>query len=596
MVQASATEWWPKDAYATTDQFVDTLLYFTDVYEALTIKWQYFKPDGSQFGSDELYNIPSPQASGYQYWSYWSCWNGWLINGYATAFPPGLYSVKVWINDGSGYKLIQTKSFSIQYQFTENEMCQGVQSSSPFNPINPGNVFYQSSSMAWTWANYNWVAQQLNTRWDFYEPNGTLYSTTNFTIPAPSTQGSVEWSYYRTWGGIYINGYSAQNKCGNWQAKVYVQNAATGNWDQIYTDYFQILESPNISPNVSVSVSPTVPLEGQALTLNVLGTDNTYLKKVVLHWNNGGIQTWDNIFSASFSQSTQIGSFTNGTPISFWVEAWDTSGNYTASQTGSLVVAPEAISVPNAVIGANILKDNQIGSYQTGGAMSNLGNPVAYQFDWGDGTQSAWGSMSQTKSWSANGNYFVEAHARSQTNTNRVSDWSNGEWVTVDSIAPAVVITNNGGMNFTTTNSLVILQGTCNDADPSSGLASVVINTGATNQGTIVLNNADWAFAVNLTVGANTLVVSATDRAGNIGNAQIVVTRVSPPILNIGSPPWNGNVFNLSISAPTVSSVVVQVSTNLVYWVPIYTNVGSFMFTDTNAPSFGQRFYRAVEQ
>ena len=528
--------WQSKDAYRTDDTFVDTLLYFTAVNQALDVKWQYFKPDGTQYGTDQFYHISNQSGGGYV------CWSGWYISGYASSFPPGPYTVKVWINTGSGYTLVQTKTFTFEYQFTQNKMCQGVQSNSPYDPINPRNVFYQTDSAAYTWANYSNVAQSLNFKWNFYEPNGSLYSSFTTNCADPQAQGYVKWYWVKAWGWVNIAGASAQNKCGDWQTKVYVQNPANNNWDQIYVDHFQILENPNVGPNISVTANPPAPLEGQLVTLTVTGTDNTYLKKVVLHWNAGGVQTWDNISSGSFYQSVQIGSFAVGNQISFWAEAWDTSGNYSATKNGSLVVAPEAVSVPNTVRGTNILQVSQTGSYQTGGAMSNLGNPVEYQFDWGDGTQSAWGPAIQTKSWGANGYYFIEAIARSQTNPSRVSDWSNGEWVTVDSITPTVVITNNNGIDFSTTNSQIELEGTCIDAEPSAGLASLSINTGGTNEGTSVRNQANWSFTVALVPGPNTLVVSATDQAGNVGTAQIIVTRTLPaaPTADFTGSPTNG--------------------------------------------------------
>src|ERR1019366_10582575 len=74
---------------------------------------------------------------------------------------------------------------------------------------------------------------------------------------------------------------------------------------------------------------------------------------------------------------------------------------------------------------------------------------------------------------------------------------------------------------------------------PSSGLASITINTGASNQGTL----ATWQFTVNLIPGPNTLVVSATDLAGNVGVSQIVVTNTDTNLLilnNLDS--WHGSL------------------------------------------------------
>ena len=47
---------------------------------------------------------------------------------------------------------------------------------------------------------------------------------------------------------------------------------------------------------------------------------------------------------------------------------------------------------------------------------------------------------------------------------------------------------------------------------------------------------------------------------------------------------------------PAVSGTtyVIEASTDLVNWVPVYTNTAPFTFVDTNASQFGQRFYRSV--
>ncbi len=74
----------------------------------------------------------------------------------------------------------------------------------------------------------------------------------------------------------------------------------------------------------------------------------------------------------------------------------------------------------------------------------------------------------------------------------------------------------------------------------------------------------------------------------------VIIDLQNYPRLSLGSPPVDKAGFHLSVLAPVASSVVVQVSTNLIGWTPVFTNTGSFLFTDpkgTNPPS---RFYRLV--
>ncbi len=64
-------------------------------------------------------------------------------------------------------------------------------------------------------------------------------------------------------------------------------------------------------------------------------------------------------------------------------------------------------------------------TYSTGGAISNLGHPVQYRFDWGDETYSEWSSSTTaSKLWSSAGTYLVNSQARSATDTSILSSWS----------------------------------------------------------------------------------------------------------------------------------------------------------------------------
>ena len=60
-----------------------------------------------------------------------------------------------------------------------------------------------------------------------------------------------------------------------------------------------------------------------------------------------------------------------------------------------------------------------------------------------------------------------------------------------------------------------------------------------------------------------------------------------------GTPPSNGQ-FSLTVKGVTGYTYVVQVSANLVNWSSVLTNIAPFIFVDTNASQFNQRFYRAI--
>ena len=100
---------------------------------------------------------------------------------------------------------------------------------------------------------------------------------------------------------------------------------------------------------------------------------------------------------------------------------------------------PETVSTPNRPTGPSSGETDEPLTYSTGGSSSNLGHSVEYQFDWGDGEQSSWGSASRSHSWSSAGTKCVKARARCQSHTGVVSGWSSCKNVTISE--PPVVKT-----------------------------------------------------------------------------------------------------------------------------------------------------------
>jgi hypothetical protein len=76
-------------------------------------------------------------------------------------------------------------------------------------------------------------------------------------------------------------------------------------------------------------------------------------------------------------------------------------------------------------------------AFTTGGALSNLGHPIEYWFDWGDGTYSIWSSSTSAfHSWTSAGTYNVKAQARCAIHTSIVSEWSQSLQVTITAVGP----------------------------------------------------------------------------------------------------------------------------------------------------------------
>ncbi|MFH1232141.1 MAG: hypothetical protein V1709_11675 [Planctomycetota bacterium] len=121
----------------------------------------------------------------------------------------------------------------------------------------------------------------------------------------------------------------------------------------------------------------------------------------------------------------------------------DTTNRNIPTQVGT--VASETISTPNSPTGTTSGNTSTSYNYSTGGSTSNLGHTVEYQFDWkGDGTVlSAWGSATQSKSWSSAGTYSVRARARCTTHISIVSGWSSGLSVNITASSDTISTPNS---------------------------------------------------------------------------------------------------------------------------------------------------------
>jgi hypothetical protein len=116
------------------------------------------------------------------------------------------------------------------------------------------------------------------------------------------------------------------------------------------------------------------------------------------------------------------------------------------SVTAVFTEIPETVSTPTTPTGPTTGVVGSSLSYSTGGSVSNLGHTVEYQFDWGDGNFSTWGSASRSYTYTDVGSYSVKAQARCATHTTVVSAWSSGITVDVSGHSLTVSVTGTGSV------------------------------------------------------------------------------------------------------------------------------------------------------
>jgi hypothetical protein len=94
---------------------------------------------------------------------------------------------------------------------------------------------------------------------------------------------------------------------------------------------------------------------------------------------------------------------------------------------------PETISTPRIPSGPSSGVTGVSYTYSAGGAVSNLGHPVEYQFDWiGDySDESDWGPETRTRMWTVPGTYHIQVMAHCANHPSVGSSWSASLTVTI---------------------------------------------------------------------------------------------------------------------------------------------------------------------
>jgi len=121
----------------------------------------------------------------------------------------------------------------------------------------------------------------------------------------------------------------------------------------------------------------------------------------------------------------------------------DVESAWSAALTVTVTDAPpvETVSRPDTPTGLAAVETAVDASYTVTGAVSNLGHAVEFQFDWDDGTASAWDAATTVAhQWAAEGSYDVRAMARCAADTDVESVWSVALTVVVTDAPPVETV------------------------------------------------------------------------------------------------------------------------------------------------------------
>ncbi|MBN1348038.1 choice-of-anchor D domain-containing protein [candidate division KSB1 bacterium] len=147
----------------------------------------------------------------------------------------------------------------------------------------------------------------------------------------------------------------------------------------------------------------------------------------------GDILGWDVWYNDSDDETFENGKYLRDHQVG-WLYAGPAFSNadfFGEMLLGDNFVVTEIVTIPTAPLGPAVGVIGKMLTFTSGGAFSDLGHPVEYQFDWGDGTFSSWGAATATHYFLSSGEKSVRARARCQIHTGIVSGWSEAKLVAI---------------------------------------------------------------------------------------------------------------------------------------------------------------------
>jgi endonuclease/exonuclease/phosphatase family metal-dependent hydrolase len=431
-------------------------------------------------------------------------------------------------------------------------------------------------------------------------------SNVTFTVSASGTVPlSYQWLFNSTnIAGANTNPFTLTN----------VQPTNAGNYSVIVTNMAGSVTSSNAVLIVS-NLPPTITTQPQSQTVNV-GDSPTFsvvasgATPLSYQWRLGttnisGATT--NSYTLSNVQTNDAGNFT--------VVITNISGSVTSSVATLTVNAISLTGSTNIIAQWNFNSVSPDANVATGTTSPSIGSGTAAlvggttaTFATGDTTRdpagstdnSGWNTTTYPAQGTGNKTRGAQFTVSTAGNQNLVVSWSSQSSNTGSKYGRLQYTTNGtdfvdfpiaftNGTSFTAKmNSLAAISGVNNNPNFAIRLVSEFESTALG------------------TANANFVAANATSTYGSAGTMRYdmvtlsgaaIPTNTSPalPAL-LGGFAFAGNQFQFLLTGSAGSNYIVQVSTSLDVsnWTSLLTNASPFTFTESNASTFPQRFYRAM--
>src|SRR5207244_559089 len=280
------------------------------------------------------------------------------------------------------------------------------------------------------------------------KPTGptTGYSNHSYTFTTGGSVDNLGYSvqYYFDWGDSTNSGWlsvGTKSASKTWTAggaRNVKAQARSSVHTSIVSAYSSVLTVTITAESVTAPTKPTGPTSGTTNTPYTFSTGGSVDNagdsvQYYFDWGDGTNSGWLPVGTKSATKS-----WTTGATRTVKAQARCSihTSVVSAYSTGLTVVIspPETISTPTKPTAPTTGKANGTYTFSTGGSVSNLGHSVQYQFDFGDGSKSAWlavGTKSASHNWGNSGTYTVKAQARCSIHTSALSASSTGLNITL---------------------------------------------------------------------------------------------------------------------------------------------------------------------
>jgi uncharacterized protein (TIGR03437 family) len=231
-----------KTAFLTTDSRAYQWTHISNGTQGAAVRWDFIQPNGTVFfTTNTTLNFTGA-----------GCFFAWInIADSNAAGLPGTWQARAFYNGAQ----IATNTFTITSAAGVNLLDHRVTAGPiPSNCVAPTSKtnYLSTDALMYQWTYINGATAGDAVRWDFIQPNGSVYLSTPFNLTI--TGGTCFWA------GINIAGQQAANLPGNWQARVYYKGVL------LVTDNFTITRAGAIAP--PPLVKPPLGGSGQSLGRN----------------------------------------------------------------------------------------------------------------------------------------------------------------------------------------------------------------------------------------------------------------------------------------------------------------------------------------